>query len=648
MLIADDNKQDLYMLKVLLEGHGYKVASATNGVEALKAARGNPPDIILSDILMSGMDGFALCREWKGDKQLQKIPFVFYSATYTDLRDKEFALSLGAARFLVKPAEPEALLALVQEILKEQTAGKLVASPQTIKEESVYLKRYNEALIRKLEDKMAKANRNLERGISERKQADQAIRESEARYRLLAENLSDVIWTMGTNLKYTYVSSSVTRVRGYTVEEALTQPLQENMTPASLEAAMRIMAEEDAKERTGQYDPNRIITMEVELSCKDGSTIWAENKVNYLRDSNGQITGYLGVTRDMTRRKRAEEALGDSERRYRLLAENISDVIWVTDMNLRPAYMSPSITRLLGYSVEEAMARGIEDSLTPASLELASKAFAKAMTAEENDLETIFKSQTLDLEFKRKDSSTIWVSTTVSFIYGQDGRPVEIMGVLHDVADRKRAEGQLKQSFEKLEEALDGTIQVITSAVETRDPYTAGHQRRVTQLACAIAKEMSLSSEQIKAVRTSGLVHDLGKISVPIEILSKAGKLSEIEFAIIKTHSQSGYDILKTVEFPWPIAKIVLQHHEKVNGSGYPLGIKGEEILLEARILTVADVVEAMSSNRPYRPALGITEALKEISKNRGLLYDPNAVDACLRLFADKGFTFEPERVSEA
>jgi len=177
--------------------------------------------------------------------------------------------------------------------------------------------------------------------------------------------------------------------------------------------------------------------------------------------------------------------------------------------------------------------------------------------------------------------------------------------------------------------------------VETRDPYTGGHQRRATNLARAIATEMGLSEEQIDGIRMAGLVHDLGKISVPAGILNKPSRLTEDEFGIVQTHPQVGYDILKTIEFPWPVAQIVLQHHERMDGSGYPKGLVGKDVLLEARILAVADVVEAMSSHRPYRPALGMDKALEEISRNKGVLYDPSVVDACLKVFTEKGLKFE-------
>jgi putative nucleotidyltransferase with HDIG domain len=176
--------------------------------------------------------------------------------------------------------------------------------------------------------------------------------------------------------------------------------------------------------------------------------------------------------------------------------------------------------------------------------------------------------------------------------------------------------------------------------VEARDPYTAGHQRRVGELATAIATEIGLSPEQVEGIHFAAIVHDLGKIQVPAEILAKPGKLSELEYMLIKTHSQAGYNILKDVEFPWPIADIVVQHHERLDGTGYPHGLKDGQILIESKIMAVADVVEAIYSRRPYRAALGIDSALDEIRRGRGSAFDSSVVDACVRLFVEKGFVF--------
>ncbi len=204
---------------------------------------------------------------------------------------------------------------------------------------------------------------------------------------------------------------------------------------------------------------------------------------------------------------------------------------------------------------------------------------------------------------------------------------------VQDITERKQAEKRLK-------ETMNATIQTMSKIVEVKDPYTAGHQQRVSQLTTAIAKELNLSQDKIEGIRIASLIHDIGKISVPTEILSKSITLTDIEFSLLKEHSQIGYDILKSIDFSYPVAQIILQHHERSNGSGYPNSLKCDKILLEAKIIGIADVVEAISSHRPYRPALGIDKALEEISKNKGVLYDPEVVDICLKLFKEKGFKF--------
>jgi HD-GYP domain-containing protein (c-di-GMP phosphodiesterase class II) len=210
-----------------------------------------------------------------------------------------------------------------------------------------------------------------------------------------------------------------------------------------------------------------------------------------------------------------------------------------------------------------------------------------------------------------------------------------------DITERKQAEEQLRESLEQLRRAIQTTIQVLVMAVEIKDPYTAGHQRRMMNLARTMATEMGLPPEKIEGLRMAGVIHDIGKITLPTEILSKPTKLSAIEISLIREHVRLGYDILKDVESPWPLAEIVLQHHERMDGSGYLRALKGEEILIEARILAVADVVEAMASHRPYRAALGLDAALAEITKNKGTLYDPVAVESCLSLFREKGYQIE-------
>jgi putative nucleotidyltransferase with HDIG domain len=221
-----------------------------------------------------------------------------------------------------------------------------------------------------------------------------------------------------------------------------------------------------------------------------------------------------------------------------------------------------------------------------------------------------------------------------------------ISGTLEGALLFKELENQkndLSVNLEHMRKAMAGFIQTMSATVEMRDPYTAGHQRRVSDLARTIAQEMALAPAQIEGIRMAGILHDLGKIYIPAEILNRAGVLDDIERSMIKRHPKVAFDILNNIEFPWPIANIVYQHHERMNGKGYPRGIKGASIIMEARILAVADVVEAMSSHRPYRESLGIKKALEEINKNTGVLYDPQVVDICTKLFREKGYKFKSE-----
>jgi len=238
----------------------------------------------------------------------------------------------------------------------------------------------------------------------------------------------------------------------------------------------------------------------------------------------------------------------------------------------------------------------------------------------------------------RKDGTTGFGEMTGFPLKNQQGEIIGFRGIGQDVTESKLAEKELKQTLESLRKSVGATIQVMVSAVEMRDPYTAGHQIRTADLARAIATEMGLPKNKIDGIRMAGSIHDIGKLSIPAEILSKPAKLTNNEFNLIKEHSYSGYEMLKYVESPWPLAQIVYQHHERMNGSGYPRNLKGDEILMESRIMAVADVVEAMASHRPYRPALGIEAALGEIEKNRGIFYDNTVADACLRLFREKGY----------
>ncbi len=496
ILIVDDNFQNLYLLEVLLKANGFEVAAARDGSEALESALEAPPDLIISDILMPVMDGFSLCRTWKTHERLMHIPFVFYTATYTDPKDEKLALDLGADRFVVKPAKPETIIGMVGELIGEEYKGES-KSAKPLGDEMEFSRQYNEVLFNKLEKKMA----DLEAANKELKVKEEALKKDEEFLDSIIENI-----------------------------------------------------------------PNMLFVKEAE-------------------------------TLRFVRFNRAGEELVGRNRR---------DLIGKTSHDIFP--------------------EGQADLFT------------------EKDREVLDTRRPVDIAEQRIETEGPGIRilhTRKIPIVEREGRIRYLLGISEDITERKRAEEKLNQTAEELRKSLAGTIQVISMIVEMRDPYTAGHQRRVSYIARTIAQEMNYSCEMVDSISMAGAIHDIGKMAVPAEILVKPTTLTETEFALVKVHSQSGYGILKDIGLPYPVAEMVLQHHERLDGSGYPKNLKRAQILLEAQILAVADVVEAIASHRPYRPSRGIQVALEEIEKNSGILYDPGVVEVCVKLFREKGFTLD-------
>jgi len=473
---------------------------------------------------------------------------------------------------------------------------------------------------------------SITRDITDRKRAEKALKESENKYRLLADNVNDVIFVLDMNLNYTYVSPSVKMLRGYEPEEVLKQPSLETLTPSSWDRAKRILSEALELEKSGRRDVPKSRTVQLEMVRNDGTTVWTEAKFSLIRDEKQKPVAILGVGRDITERKWAEDALTESESHYHSLFENMLNGFAYCQMLFdggRPVdfiYLDTNsafeiltgLKNVVGKKASEVIP-GLRESDTEL-LEIYGRV---ALTGKPKQFERYVKAMQM------------WFAVSVYC-----PKKEHFVAVFDVITKRKRAEEELQRTLESLRNSVGATVQVMVSAIEIRDPYTAGHQSRSTDLARAIAKEMGLPQDRIDGIRMAGSIHDIGKLSVPAEILSKPTKLTELEFSLIKEHARNGYEMLKNVESPWPLAQIVYQHHERMNGSGYPRNLKGDEILMEARILAVSDVVESMASHRPYRPALGIEKALEEIEKNRGILYDDTVADACLRLFREKGFQF--------
>ncbi len=491
ILVADDKEQNRYYLETLFKTKGFRVITAANGIEALEAARSDLPDIIISDILMPVMDGFMLCKECKNDTTLKTVPFIFYTATYTDSKDEKLAMELGADLFLIKPMEPDKLFNIVNKFIsniRSETENELKTK---VPEENI-LKEYNEALFRKLEAK-----------IKQLEEANQSIHKSESKYRSIFQKSLSGIFQISPKGKLLISNPALHQMLGYDSVDDLS---------------------------------NTITDIGTQVYAKPGDQV----QLIKLLKQNDHVDGYE--------------------------------------------------TRL-----------------------------------------------------RKKDGSILWIKANIWTVRDENNHILFYEGIVEDISDRILREETLVNSAEKLKTAMMETINIVSTIVEQRDPSTAGHQQRVAELAAAIAKELNFPPQKIEGIRVAGLMHDVGKVSIPAEILTKPCKLSPIEMGLVKVHASAGFDILKNIEFPWPISKAIQQHHERMNGSGYPSGLSREEIISEARILAVADVVEAMLSHRPYRPGLGIDKTMNEIEANKGILYDEQVVDACVSLFRNKNFKFRSD-----
>ncbi|WP_243359093.1 HD domain-containing phosphohydrolase [Fundidesulfovibrio terrae] len=313
-----------------------------------------------------------------------------------------------------------------------------------------------------------------------------------------------------------------------------------------------------------------------------------------------------------------------SERLLATTLKSLGEAVVTTGADGLVRFLNPVAEQFLGVKLEEAQGRTLPELLR-----------------HDDSCMAGFGSHTC--RFTRSSGESVPIETNVSPILDDWGGTVGSVLVFRDISERVKSERNLREYVASLRESLEATVEALAVTAEKRDPYTAGHQQRVAALATAIAAELGLDGDRLEGLRVAGLLHDIGKIYIPAEILAKPSTLTNIEMGLIKTHSEVGFDILKNIPFPWPVAQCVLQHHERLNGSGYPAGLSDGQISEEAKILSVADVVEAMSSHRPYRAALGLDRALGEVKRNRGVLYFPDAVDACLGLFESGRFSFEME-----
>jgi len=361
-----------------------------------------------------------------------------------------------------------------------------------------------------------------------------------------------------------------------------------------------------------------IYVAEVKNLLLNGREVVLSCRASRLYDQKGEVIGAIESIRDVTE----ENLASDNIRRYNVLFNQLRDVTFFLKPDGTIVDVNPAALEVYGYSKEEFLNLTIFD-LRPDE----PKAKIIKEMAEANKRGIRFKTW-----HRRKDGSKIYVDISSKGInYNNQSL---LVSVIRDISEQKEFEQALRQIIDNLEKTVQGTVQALAAITEYRDSYTAGHQQRVANLAVSIAKEMGLPEEKIEALYIAGILHDVGKVSLPTEILSKPAELSGLETALVKTHCTKGYEIIKNIPFKHDVASIILQHHERLDGSGYPQGLKGQDILLEARILAVADVIEAMSTHRPYRPAPGLHQAVVELVQNKGTLYDPEVVDACLRIYS--------------
>ena len=465
--------------------------------------------------------------------------------------------------------------------------------------------------------------------ISSHKRLEEEHDRIALRFRQVTENIQEVFWLAdAATHEILYVSPAYKRVWGRDPHALQASP-RDWLEAIHHEDRARVLAAAQTKQITGDYDEQYRIVR------PDGSVRWIRDRAFPVREDS-RVVRLAGVAEDITEQKRAADDLRESERRFSTLMQNIELISLMLDRNGAITYCNDYLLRLTGWTRDEALGQNWLEKFLPPEIREELERVHSALVADQPEA-WHHENEILTRSGERR--LIRWNNTVLRSLSGD---VVGTASIGEDITALRRAEEAIKRNVVQLKTVFTSTVEMATMLSGLRDPYTAGHERRVGEIATAIGVELGLDLNQQEGLHVAGQLHDIGKITIPSEILNKPTKLTAIEYALIQTHAAAGYEVLKTVAFPWPVAQVALQHHERMNGSGYPQGLIGEAILLEARIMAVADVVEAMSSHRPYRPGLGIDKALAEIERGRGTLYDPNVADACLHLFREKRYELSP------
>ncbi len=654
VLVVDDEQSIRTTLSVTLSKAGHTIFTASTAAEALSKLEAEPFDVVISDIILPRKTGVVLLGEIR---DLQPDVQVIMITGEPEVTTAAAAVRKGAFDYLAKPVSREAITKVVASATEKKT---LLDRTRQLEAENL---RYQDGL----EEQVALRTKQLQ--------------ESQDRYLDLYENAPAAYFSVDASGNVINCNKQACELLGLSAQELLGRPVVNLYadTPSGRSKALRVLA----LFRAGRPIENE----ELQIQTFDDSPKWISLSVSAIRDVNDQIIASRSVAIDITEQRAAAEreswllaqqtiinqitlelgSVTDVEQVYGTVHDHVSALMDVKALIISFYDEGQHLLRA-GYAQFEGQPFDVA-KLPPIPLEPPGQGTQSEVIHTGKPLYLPDVRETLKLvktqymvngpEAAIEDSpSEDEEDVTRSALYVPIQRQGIVIGVMQIQSWQLDAysEGDLAmlggianvlavaianaRLIQDIQDALKGTVSIVGNAMAVRDPYTAGHQKRVTQLACAIAEKLGLDKGMIEGLRVAGLLHDIGKIAIPAEILSKPSRLSKMEFELIKQHSTVGYELLEPIRFPWPVATIVRQHHERMDGSGYPQGLTGDEILPEARILAVADVVEAMSSHRPYRPSLGIELALEEIENRKGDVYDLAAADACIGLFVEEGFQF--------
>ncbi len=694
LLIVDDNPQNLYLLDVLLKTHGFEIAQAFNGIEALEIARKNPPEMIISDILMPGMDGFSLCRACKSDEQLKNIPFIFYTATYTDPKDEKFALSLGAERFIVKPMEPDDFIATLEEIILDQEKGGKPATQSLIEKEEEYYKEYNEALIRKLEDKMMQIQQTNKRLVS-LYQASCDLATIQQVPGLIHNVLRVMVETAGYH-QATYFNfdedkrqlclSDAIGISGeslISIKDTFVFPIHDQQNLVALTATGKKIInipdttresrwiDHDHKINSALYIPvlyEKQLRGVVVLCSIEKNGFSEEDERNMATLSNSLATA-------IENKKNQEQVKKQLDRLAALHSIDLA-IKGSTDLHAVLNIFLDSVTRQLKVDAVDVLlynssllsydfaagrgftTRAIENRDLRQGKSLAERVILERHIVQINRLSDMQTSPAFEAMchaegFAAYFGAPLIVKGEVRGVleiyhrapFTPDSEWIDYFETLAGQAaiaiDNAELFAGLQRSNIELRLAYDATIEGWSQMVDLRDKETEGHTQRVAEVTVELARRMEIAGADLIHVRRGALLHDIGKIGVPDHILFKPGPLNDDEWTIMRKHPQYAYDILSSINYLQKALDIPYCHHEKWDGTGYPRGLKGERIPIAARLFAAVDVWDALRSDRPYRKAWQEEKVWDYLREQAGIHFDPKVVNTFLGLLREKEVKFQ-------